>query len=175
MDAKAVEVREAYSVLIRNRSELLAQRDEINGRLAQVEAAVEALRAILGEEGAPASTTSDEPGGPDAADSTSESLSTSAARAGTAKAAGAKNGRPTSRKARVREIMLESAEEWLNVKDISGRIEGREATESERTATYEMLRRMAVQGELERDNTSRPTRFRGKTTVLRERLLGGAG
>ena len=49
MDGAATEVLEAHDALLRSRSELLAQRDEIDGRLAQVESAITALRAILGE------------------------------------------------------------------------------------------------------------------------------
>ena len=67
--------------------------------------------------------------------------------------------------------MLEAPEKWLSVKDIATSVEGREPTETDRNAVYEILRRMAVQGEVERDTTSRPTRFRAKASVLRERLL----
>jgi hypothetical protein len=85
-----------------------------------------------------------------------------------------REGDPTSRKARIREIMLESAGEWLIVQDIAIRLEGREPSAAQRTATYEMLRRMAVQGEPERDSSSKPTRFRARPAVLRERLLEAA-
>src|SRR6266700_3827845 len=169
MDAAAMEMRGAHDALLRSRSELLAQRDEIDGRLAQVESAITALRTILGE--------------PD-----SESISATSPVPPTASAPVAANGwvdapemesasaresvlsiRP-SRKARLREVMLEAPEKWLSVKDIATIVEGQEPTETDRNAVYEILRRMAVQGEVERDSSSRPTRFRAKAAVLRERL-----
>jgi sugar-specific transcriptional regulator TrmB len=70
--------------------------------------------------------------------------------------------------------MLEAPEKWLSVKDIATSVEGRESTETDRNAVYEILRRMAVQGEVERDSSSRPTLFRAKAAVLRERLLNDA-
>lgn len=173
MNAAAMEVRGAHDALLRSRSELLAQRDEIDGRLTQVESAIIALRAILGE--------------PD-----SESISSMPSAPPTASVPVAANGRvdapdmesanaresvrstPASRKARLREVMLEAPEKWLSVKDIATSVERREPTETERNAVYEILRRMAVQGEVERDNSSRPTRFRAKAAVLRERLLKDA-
>jgi hypothetical protein len=173
MDAAAMEVRGAHDALLRSRSELLAQRDEIDGRLAQVESAITALRAILGE--------------PD-----SESISSTPSVPPTASAPVAANGRvdapetepasatesvrstPASRKARLREVMLEAHEDWLSVKDIATSVEGRESTETDRNAVYEILRRMTDQGEVERDSSSRPTRYRAKAPVLRERLLDDA-
>jgi hypothetical protein len=173
MDGAATEVREAHDALLRSRSELLAQRDEIDGRLAQVESAITALRAILEE--------------PD-----SESISSTASVPLTASVPVTANGRVDapetgpasvresvlsthpSRKARLREVMLEAPEKWLSVKDIATSVEGREPTETDRNAVYEILRRMAVQGEVERDTSSRPTRFRAKAAVLRERLLNDA-
>lgn len=173
MDSAAMEVRGAYDALLRSRSELLAQRDEIDGRLAQVESAITALRAILGE--------------PD-----SESISSTPSAPPTAPMPVAANGRvdapeikstsatksvrpiSVSRKARLREVMLEAPEQWLSVKEIATSVEGREPTETDKDAVYEILRRMAVQGEVERDRSSRPTRYRAKTAVLRERLLDDA-
>jgi hypothetical protein len=173
MDTAAMEVRGAHEALLRSRSELLAQRDEIDGRLAQVESAITALRAILGK--------------PD-----SESISSTPSVPPTASVPVAANGRVdapemdsarakesvrytrVSRKARLREVMLEASEKWLSVKDIATSIEGQEPTETDRDAVYEILRRMAVQGEVERDSSSRPTQYRAKAAVLRERLLNEA-
>ncbi len=173
MGGAAMEVLGAHDALLRSRSELLAQRDEIDGRLAQVESAITALRAILGEpdSGSISSTSSVPPEAPvpvaangrgDAPEMESASARESVL-----------STRP-SRKARLREVLLEAPEKWLSVKDIATQVEGREPTETDRNAVYEILRRMTVQGEVERDSSSRPTRFRAKAAVLRERLLNDA-
>ena len=173
MDGTAMEVRGAHDALLRSRSELLAQRDEIDGRLAQVESAITALRTILGEPDSESiSSTSSVPpavsvpvaanGRVDAPEMESASIRESVL-----------STRP-SRKARLREVMLEAPEKWLSVKDIATSVERQEPTDTDRNAVYEILRRMVVQGEVERDSSSRPTRFRAKAAVLRERLLNDA-
>lgn len=173
MDSAAMEVRGAYDALLRSRSELLAQRDEIDGRVAQVESAITALHAILGEPGSESisSTPSAPPKAsvPVAANGRVDAPEIESASA-------TKSVRPTSvsRKARLREVMLEAPEQWLSVKEIATSVEGREPTETDKDAVYEILRRMAVQGEVERDSSSRPTRYRAKAAVLRERLLDDA-
>lgn len=170
MDSAAMEVRGAHDALLRSRSELLAQRDEIDGRLAQVESAITALRAILGEPDSKSiSSTSSAtpiPSVPVVANGRVDAPEAEPASA-------TKSIRPASlsRKARLREVMLEAPEQWLSVKEIATSVEGREPTETDRDAVYEILRRMAVQGEVDRDSSSRPTRYRAKAAVLRERLL----
>ena len=67
--------------------------------------------------------------------------------------------------------MLEAPDDWFTVADMAPRIEHGDPSETRRTATYEMMRRMAKQGELEVDNSSRPTKFRGRAATIRERLL----
>jgi hypothetical protein len=170
-----MEVRGAHDALLRSRTELLAQRDEIDGRLAQVESAITALRTILGEPGSEsiASTPSVPPAAsvsvPVAANGQADAPATEPA-----SAVGSVRPAPASRKARLREVMLEDPEKWLSVKDVATSVEGRESTETDRNAVYEILRRMADQGEVERDTSSRPTRYRAKAAVLRERLLDDA-
>jgi hypothetical protein len=173
MDGATTEVREARDALLRSKSELLAQRDEIDGRLAQVELAITALRAILGEpdsESMP--STSSVP--PTASGSATANGRVDAPETGSASARESVPSIHPSRKARLREVMLEASEQWLSVKDIATTVEGQEPTETDRNAVYEILRRMAVQGEVERDSSSRPTRFRAKAAALRERLLDDA-
>jgi hypothetical protein len=173
MDAAAMEVRGAHDALLRSRSELLAQRDELDGRLAQVESAITALRAILGEPDSE-STSSTPPVPPAASVPPAANGRVDAPETESASAAESVQSTHPSRKARLREVMLEAPEKWLSVKDIATSVEGRESTETDRNAVYEILRRMAVQGEVERDSSSRPTRFRAKAAVLRERLLSDA-
>jgi hypothetical protein len=173
MDAAAMEVRGAHDALLLSRSELLAQRDEIDGRLAQVESAITALRAILGEPDSE-SIPSTPPVPPTAPVPVAANGRVDASETESASAAESVRSTHPSRKARLREVMLEAPEKWLSVKDIATSVEGRESTETDRNAVYEILRRMAVQGEVERDSSSRPTLFRAKAAVLRERLLNDA-
>lgn len=188
MDDAATEARKAYESLLRSRSKLQAQRDDLNQQLERIESVLGPLQALLENVAvpvdnpipAPESTSDLEPivvpepepetPKPVVAATTSSAASSSSKRPRAA-AKTTKPAQPVGRKARLRVIMLESPNDWLTVSDIATRIEGREPSESQRTATYEMLRRMAKQGELEHDSSSKPTKFRARTGVLRERLL----
>ena len=149
---------------------MLAQRSDIDSRLARVESEITALRAILEEPGSESLSSTPSvlptPSAPAAANPHADVPETDSA-----SAEASAQPKPLSRKVRLREVMLEAPETWLSVKDIATKIEGRESTETDRNAVYEILRRMADQGEVDRDASSRPTRFRAKASVLRERLL----
>lgn len=154
----ADEVSGAYEALLRRKSVLQAQRDDLDKQLSQIDNALNALQdvvASIGEDG------TDHP-----------------AEKGDAQPVNAKvdkpsksNGQPTSRRARIRALMLERSKEWLKAGEVAYLIEGREPTEAQKNAAYELLRRMAKQGELERDDSTRPTRYRGKSNVLRQHLV----
>jgi hypothetical protein len=79
--------------------------------------------------------------------------------------------KPVNRKARIREIMLESPDGWFTAAEMASRIEDQIPSETRQTATYEMMRRMAKQGELELENSSKPTKFRARPATIREHLL----
>lgn len=164
-----IEARRARDALLRSRSQLLAQRDALNAQLVKVESAIEALRELVGT--SPESPASPESAGlvqTDAAEDDDGALEPAMPAVEAAQMA-----KPLNRKARVREIMLESPDDWFTAAEMALRVEGQVPSETRRTAMYEMMRRMAKQGELERDNSAKPTRFRAQTATIRERLLLG--
>lgn len=167
------EVREAHDGLLRSRSQILAQRDALNTQLARIDAAIEALRDIIST--APEPLVSPKPppsSGPTIspqADITTDEAMTSGTEPGSDGLGQA--AKPITRKARIREITLESPDVWFTAAEMATRIEHRVPSEARRTATYEMMRRMTKQGELELDSSARPTRFRARPQAIRERLL----
>jgi hypothetical protein len=162
-----IEARRAHDALLRGRSQILAQREALDTQLARMEAAIEALRELVGTAPEPAAAPEPTASSQDdvAADGTQASSPAPPAR-GVVQAL-----KPVNRKVRIREIMLEAPDDWFTAADIAPRIEHGDRSEIRRTATYEMMRRMAKQGELEVDNSSRPTKFRGRAAAIRERLL----
>jgi hypothetical protein len=180
-----IEARRAHDALLRGRSQILAQRDALDTQLARMEAAIAALRELVGAAPEPAASprpaAAPEPAAapkPTAAPEPTAS-SQNGVPAATTKASSpappvrrvVQTLKPVNRKARIREIMLEAPDDWFTAADMAPRVEHGDPSEMRRTATYEMMRRMAKQGELERDNSSRPTRFRARAAAIRERLL----
>jgi hypothetical protein len=168
-----IEARRAHDALLRGRSQILAQRDALDTQLARMEAAIEALRELVGT--APETAAAPEPAGvPEPTASSQDDVAADGTQA-SSPAPPARGGvetlKPVNRKARIREIMLEAPDDWFTAADMAPRLEHGDPSETRRTATYEMMRRMAKQGELEVDMSSRPTRFRGRAAAIRERLL----
>jgi hypothetical protein len=148
------EVSGAYEALLRRKAVLQEQRDDLDRQLSQIDNALNALQDVVasigtGDTRRPAEKNDAPP----------------------ANAKVDKPSKPTSRRARIRALMLERSNEWLKAGEIAYLIEGTEPTEAQKNAAYELLRRMAKQGELERDDTTRPTRYRGKSKVLRQHLV----
>jgi hypothetical protein len=174
-----IEARRAHDALLRGRSQILAQRDALDTQLARMEAAIEALRELVGT--APETAAAAEPAAvpetaavPEMTASSQDDVAadgTQASRPAPPARGVVQTLKPVNRKARIREIMLEAPDDWFTAADVAPRIEHGDPSETRRTATYEMMRRMAKQGELEVDTSSRPTRFRGRAAAIRERLL----
>jgi hypothetical protein len=155
------ETRRAYDALLRSQSQILAQRDALEVQLARIGAAIDALRELIGPS----------PDPPAAAQVDKVDDDTNGSVPGRSAESAVETAKPVNRKTRIREITLESPDEWFSAADMAQRVENRVPSETRRTATYEMMRRMAKQGELELDNSAKPTKFRGRPAAIRERLL----
>lgn len=153
----ANDVTGAYEALLRRKSALQAQRDDLDKQLSQIDNALTALQDVVASLG---DDDTDHPAEKDAQPVNEE-----------VDKPGKSTGQPTSRRARIRALMLERSKEWLKAGEVAYLIEGKEPTEAQKNAAYELLRRMAKQGELERDDSTRPTRYRGKSSVLRQHLV----
>lgn len=161
MEDAVIEARRAYDTLLRSQSQILAQRNALDTQLARIGAAIDALRELIGA--------SPEPPAAPAVDKANDD--TKGSMPGQSAGHAAETAMPVNRKIRIREITLESPDEWFTAAEMAQRVENREPSETRRTATYEMMRRMAKQGELELDNSAKPTRFRARPAAIRERLL----
>lgn len=173
MEDAVTEARRAYAAMLQSRSHVLAQRDALDKQLARIDSAIEALREFVDASPEPPATQDSTPAPEPAAPPQAHSAGTSSkATKGRPRARrSARPANPVNRKARIREIMLESPDEWLTAGDMASRIQGGDPSETQRTATYEMMRRMAKQGDLEIDSSSKPTKFRAQPAAIRERLL----
>ena len=156
----------AYRALERRRAEVIAQRDRITAELQKLDAALEALRALAENAPAPAATNGQEsaltaPEATEATKATAEAAPELAA--GIAKAA--------DRKVRIIEFLLENPRQWLTSAEIALLTEDGKLSGTQRNAVSETLRRLLRRGAVQRDEKSRPVRYRAVPSVLRELLL----
>jgi hypothetical protein len=174
-----IEARRAHDALVRSRTYVLAQRDTLDAQLVRIGAAIEALQELLSaapEPCSPPEGTSVPQQAPALEPARAPKSDTAASGPPASGPGPLANGashtaRMVNRKARVREIMLESPDDWFSAAEVASLVEGRVPSEARRTATYEMMRRMAKLGELELDNSAKPTKFRAHTAAIRERVL----
>ena len=137
----------AYRALERRREEVIAERDRINAELKKLDAALEALQALA--ENVPAAK--------------------ARAKAPPEPAAGAPKA--ADRKVRIIEFLLENPRQWFTSSEIALRTENGELTGTQRNAVSETLRRLLRRGAVQRDEKSRPVRYRAVSSALRELLL----
>jgi hypothetical protein len=154
----------AYRALERRREAVVAQRDRIEAELTKLNAALEALQALAENAPEPAKANGQAAVLP-AADAAGaiKPKATPEPAAETAKA--------TDRKGRVIEFLLENPRQWFTSSEITLLTEGGEVSGTERNAVSETLRRLLRRGAVQRDEKSRPVRYRAVSSALRELLL----
>jgi hypothetical protein len=157
----------AYLALARRREEVVAQRDRIASELKKLDAALEALQALAENAPEPATANGQEAARPVTAVG-------EAAEAGTDAAPGlaAETAKTADRKARIIEFLLENPKQWFTSSEIALLTEGGAVSGSQRNAVSETLRRLLRGGAVQRDDKSRPVRYRAVASALRELLLG---
>jgi len=84
----------------------------------------------------------------------------------------AEAGRAADRKARVIEFLLENSRQWFTSSEIAVLTEGENISGTQRNAVSETLRRLLRRGAVQRDDKSRPVKYRAVSAALRELLLG---
>jgi DNA-binding transcriptional ArsR family regulator len=156
----------AYRALERRREEVIAERDRINAELKKLDAALEALQALAENVPSAAETNGQEAGIP-AAEATPAAKAR--AKAPPEPAAGAPKA--ADRKVRIIEFLLENPRQWFTSSEIALRTENGELTGTQRNAVSETLRRLLRRGAVQRDEKSRPVRYRAVSSALRELLL----
>jgi outer membrane biosynthesis protein TonB len=87
-----------------------------------------------------------------------------------AKPAG-ESGRAADRKARVVEFLLENPRQWFTSSEIAVLTEGENISGTQRNAVSETLRRLLRRKAVQRDDKSRPVKYRAVPAALRELLL----
>lgn len=157
----------AYRALERRRDEAIAQRDRITDELKKLDAVLEALRALAGIAPEPASANSQEAASP------ASEVAQAATTAMTKEASGPapRTAKAADRKVRIIEFLLEHPRQWFTSAEIGGLTEEGGLSVSQRNAVSETLRRLLRRGCVERDETTRPVRYRAISPALREVLL----
>ena len=178
----------AYRALERRREEVIAARDRIAAELKKLDAALEALQTLAenvpeaaradGQKAAqPAAEAAEAPSKaaakPAAAKPAVAAAPAAAAKPAAAAAPAAEAGRAADRKARVIEFLLENPRQWLTSSEIAVLTEGKNISGTQRNAVSETLRRLLRRGAVQRDDKSRPVKYRAVSAALRELLLSG--
>lgn len=162
----------AYRALERRREEIIVQRDRIAAELNKFDAALEALRALVENPPEPGAANGQEAAFRAAeATKATEAAKANKARAGAAPEPAAETARTADRKVRVIEFLLENPRQWLTASEIAGLTEEGNLSGAQRNAVSETLRRLLRRGAVQRDDASRPVRYRAVPSVLRELLL----
>jgi len=157
----------AYRALERRREEVIVQRNRIAEELKKLDAVLEALRALA--EDAQERVAGN---GQGAAFPAAEAAEAAEAAAEAAPKLAAQAPRSADRKVRIIEFLLENPKQWFTAFEIVGVTEGANPSETQRKAVSEALRRLLRRGGVQRDETSKPVRYRAIPAVLREFLLG---
>lgn len=155
----------AYRALARRRDDVIAERDRMTGELEKLDAALEALRALADIVPQPATAN-----GQEAASPASEVAQATAAR--TRKAASpARTAKIADRKVRIIEFLLEHPRSWFTSAEVADRTEEGSLSPAQRNAVSETLRRLLRRGCVDRDETTKPVKYRAIPAALRELLL----
>jgi hypothetical protein len=156
----------AYRALERRREEVIAQRDRIAAELNKLDVALEALQALA--ENAPEP---DAVNGQQAALPAAEAPEATKAKAEAASELTAETTQAAGRKVRIIEFLLENPRQWFTSSEVALLTENGTVSESQRNAVSETLRRLLRRGAVQRDEKSRPVKYRAVSAVLRELLL----
>ncbi len=156
----------AYQALVRRREEAHAERERIIGQIAKLDAALEALRDLIdtSADGAIAADARSEP-------PALEVTETPAPPADRPRKPASHSRRAVDRRIRIIELLLENPHQWFSSNEVARITEGRNPTGAQRNAVSEALRRLLQHGNVERDETVKPVRYRAITSALRELLL----
>jgi hypothetical protein len=173
----------AYRALERRREEVIAARDRISAELKKLDAALEALQTLADiapdakADGQEAPLAAAQAAGPPAKAARKPAGGKAAGEkptaAGAAKAAAPEARRAADRKARVIEFLLENPRQWFTSSEIAVLTEGENISGTQRNAVSETLRRLLRREAVQRDDKSRPVRYRAVPAALRELLLSG--
>jgi hypothetical protein len=165
----------AYRALERRREEVIAQRDRIAAELKKLDAAIEALQALAEDAPQPASADGQQAALP-ATEATKPAKAAKVSQVAKARAEAAPGltaeiAKVADRKVRVIEFLLENPRQWFTSSEIALATEDGTVSETQRNAVSETLRRLLRRGAVQRDDESRPVRYRAISSILRELLL----
>jgi hypothetical protein len=180
----------AYRALERRREEVIVQRDRIADELKRLDAVLEGLRALAKNTQERGASNDQEAAFPAAAPAGATKARTETAPKPAAKPAPKPAAKPApkpapkpaakpaaetvqgaDRKARIIEFLLENPRQWFTASEIVNVTEGANPSATQRNAVSEALRRLLRRGGVQRDEKSRPVRYRAVPAVLREFLL----
>jgi hypothetical protein len=156
----------AYRALARRRDEVIAQRDRIADELEKLDTVLDAMRALADIKPEPAAAN-----GQQAPSAASEAAAAAAAATRQANRPAAPTAVAADRKTRVIEFLLEHPRTWFTSSDIAERTEEIPLSQTQRNAVSETMRRLLRRGCVDRDETTKPVRYKAISAALRELLL----
>jgi DNA-binding transcriptional ArsR family regulator len=164
-----IDLSNAYRALARRREEADLERERLTSQIAKLDAALEVLRDLVGESPAGAVT---------AAVTAAAGPELAGTEGSTAEAAGVPvrprhSAKAVDRRVRVIELLLENPQQWFSSSEVARITERPNPTSAQRNAVSEALRRLLQHGNVERDESSKPVRYRAIPSALRELLLRG--
>ncbi len=162
----SVDLSNAYRALVRRRAEADLERERIASQIAKLDAALEVMGELVGPSAAGAVTVA----------ARTEFAEVEGTEGPGAQAAGPRvtprhSAKAVDRRVRIIELLLENPRQWFSSSEVAQITERPNPTSAQRNAVSEALRRLLQHGHVERDESSKPVRYRAIPSALRELLL----
>lgn len=163
-----IDLTNAYRALAQRREEADVERERITSQIAKLDAALEVLRDLVG-------TSADGTVAAGAGSAFAELAGAERPAPGTdgPRKRSTHSAKAVDRRVRIIELLLENPKQWFTSNEIARITERPNPTSAQRNAVSEALRRLLQHGNVERDESTKPVRYRAIPAALREILLGG--
>ncbi len=163
-----IDLTNAYRALAQRREEADRERERITSQIAKLDAALEVLRDLVGTSADGAVTV-----GAGSALAELAGAGMPAPETGGARKPSTRSAKAVDRRVRIIELLLENPKQWFTSHEVARITERPNPTSAQRNAVSEALRRLLQHGSVERDESTKPVRYRAIPSALREILLGG--
>lgn len=163
----SIDLMNAYRALARRREEADVERERITSRIAKLDAALEVLRDLVDSSAGGAVTA-----GAGSAIAELAGVEMPASKTDGPRKSSAHSAKAVDRRIRIIELLLENPKQWFTSNEVARITERPNPTSAQRNAVSEALRRLLQHGNVERDESTKPVRYRAIPAALREILLG---
>jgi hypothetical protein len=148
-------------MLEQRREQLAGERDRLTDEVAKLDAALEAIRSLAGSSPKQRAGTRVDVRAPSEPAEDPDSMPPACPPA----------AKRADRRIRVIEFLLENSGQWFTAEEVASGTERRNPNAAQRNAVSETLRGLLTDGNVERDDTEKPPRYRAIPSALGAHLV----